>query len=107
MASHDKPVIVTTAGRSLTEDRELRQRRYMYTQLVRLCCFVLAVALPVPLGIKLSLVVGAFVLPWFGVVAANAGPALQKSHRPSAIVDRGSVEPQPVALDPTRTIEHD
>ncbi|MDX6265314.1 MAG: hypothetical protein QOD70_54, partial [Frankiales bacterium] len=37
-------------------------RRYAITQVVRVVCFVLAVALPVPLAVKLLLVLGALVL---------------------------------------------
>jgi hypothetical protein len=97
------PVVVTTAGRSGSEDRRLRQRRYAQTQAVRLLCFLLAVALPVPLWAKLLLIVGAFVLPWMGVVAANAGPVVDRRPRPTALVDRA--EPVRIALEPGRDID--
>jgi hypothetical protein len=95
------PVVVTTAGRSGSEDRRLRQRRYAQTQAVRLVCFLLAVALPVPLWAKLVLITAAFVLPWLGVVAANAGPALDRRERPDALVDR----PVRIALEPGRDLD--
>lgn len=94
---------VTTAGLSATEDRKLRQRRYLITQLVRVCCFVLAVSLPVPLWAKLMFIVGAFMLPWMGVIAANAGPTVQRN-RPNAIVERED-EPLRIALEPGRVID--
>lgn len=97
---------VTTAGLSGTEDRKLRQRRYAITQLVRVSCFVLAVSLPVPLWAKLVLIVGAFTLPWMGVMAANAGPTIQRS-RPSAIIDEPSVETLRIAIEPGRVIDAD
>jgi hypothetical protein len=95
------PVLVTTAGRSGTEDRRLRQRRYAATQLVRLLCFLLSVALPVPLWAKLVLVVGAFVLPWLGVVAANGGPVVERRPRPEALLER----PLRIALEPGRDVD--
>jgi hypothetical protein len=96
-------VVVTTAGRSGTEDRRMRQRRYALTQAVRLVCFLLAVALPVPLGVKLVLIVAAFVLPWMGVVAANGGPKREQVARPDALVDR--TEPVRIALEPGRDVD--
>jgi hypothetical protein len=102
--AQDKSTVVTTAGLSGTDDRRLRQRRYAITQACRLSCFILAVALPLPLWGKLVFIVGAFVLPWMGVMAANGGPAVQKN-RENAIVDR--VEPLRIAIEPGRTIDQD
>lgn len=99
----DQPVVVTTAARSGSEDRRLRRRRYAQTQAVRMACFVLAVVLPVPLWVRLGLIVGAFVLPWLGVVAANAGPPVDRRARPSSLVDR--VEPVRIALEPGRDLD--
>jgi hypothetical protein len=97
------PVVVTTASRSGTADREHRRLRYAQTQAARLLCFVLAVVLPVPLWAKLLLIVGAFTLPWMGVVAANAGPVRQRTERPDAMLDRA--EPTRIALEPGRDID--
>jgi len=107
MAAQHDTVVVTTAGLSHTDDRKLRMRRYAVTQVVRISCFVLAVALPVPLGWKLLLVVGAFTLPWFGVVAANAGPAVQRGTRPTALVDRPVEAPVRIAIEAGRVIDQD
>lgn len=97
--------MVTTAGLSGTDDRHVRQRRYAITQICRLACFILAVTLPVPLLVKLAFIVGAFVLPWMGVMAANGGPVVQKD-RENAIVDRVE-EPLRIAIEPGRTIDQD
>ena len=107
MAAQHETVIVTTAGLSHTDDRKLRQRRYAITQLVRVSCFVLAVTLPVPVGWKLAFVVGAFALPWFGVVAANAGPVVQRGNRKTAIVDQPVQEPLRIAIEPGRVVDQD
>jgi hypothetical protein len=96
------PVVVTSAGRSGSEDRRLRQRRYAQTQAVRLLCFVLAVALPVPLWAKLVLIGGAFILPWLGVVAANAGPSIERE-RSTALVERPEIVR--IALEPGRDVD--
>ena len=98
-------IVVTTAGLSHTDDRRLRQRRYVVTQLVRISCFVLAVALPVPLVWKLVLVVGAVALPWMGVVAANAGPVVSRKDRPSALIDRPVAVTERIAIEPGRVID--
>ena len=81
----------------------MRQRRYAMTQAVRLACFLLAVALPVPLGVKLVLITGAFVLPWMGVVAANGGPTREPVTRPDALIERAA--PVRIALEPGRDID--
>lgn len=99
--------IVTSAGRSHSEDIDLRQRRYVMTQSVRIVCVVLAAALPVDLAWKGVLLAGAVLLPWFGVVMANAGPTVSRQ-RPTALVGR-PVEPEPVriAIEPGRVIDQD
>ena len=108
---HDRsaqPVtLVTTAGRSHSEDIDLRQRRYVLTQSVRIVCVVLAAFLPVPVEWKGLLIFGAVVLPWFGVVMANAGPTVGR-RRTTALVDR-PVEPQPlrIAIEPGRVVDQD
>lgn len=105
MAHQRETVVVTTAGLSGTDDRKLRQKRYLVSQAVRVSCFVLAVALPVPLWAKLVLIVGAFTLPWLGVVQANAGPVVQKQKAPTAVVPHA--EPLRIAIEPGRTIDGD
>ena len=99
--------VVTSAGRSHSEDIDLRQRRYVMTQGVRIVCVVLAASLPVHVGWKAALLLGAVLLPWFGVVMANAGPTVGRRRR-TAMVDR-PVEPPPsrTAIDQARVIDQD
>ena len=110
LASHDRSsVMVTTARLSHTDDIRLRERRYVATQMVRVVCVVLGVALPVPVPVKLLLFVGAVALPWFGVVMANAGPTVGR-RRKTAIVDSGLTEtlPEPefrLAIEPGRVVD--
>ena len=111
LVRHDRsaqPVtLVTTAGRSHSDDISLRQRRYVMTQSVRILCVLLAAFLPVPVEWKGLLIVGAVLLPWFGVVMANAGPTVGRS-RKSALVDRPApVEPMRIAIEPGRVIDQD
>ena len=100
--------MVTSAHLSHSDDLKLRQRRYMITQSVRMVCVVAATLAPVSLVWKGVFMVGAVVLPWFGVVMANAGPTLQK-HRKSSVVSRSAGEPVAVpvriALDQSRVID--
>jgi hypothetical protein len=108
---HDRsaqPVtLVTSAGRSHSDDISLRQRRYVMTQSVRILCVLLAAFLPVAVEWKGLLIVGAVLLPWFGVVMANAGPTVGRSRR-SALVDRPApVEPLRIAIEPGRVIDQD
>jgi hypothetical protein len=97
--------VVTTAGLSGSEDRALRQRRYVITQAVRVTSFVLAVTLPIPLWAKMVLITASFVLPWMGVMAANAGPTMKQPKGRNSVVER--VEQTPFVLDPKRTIDQE
>ncbi len=105
--SHQSEVVsVTTAHRSHSEDIALRERRYILTQMVRVLCVVLGVAVPAPVPVRLLLFSGAVFLPWFGVVMANAGPALDRSSS-SALIARGSLD-EPVArlaIEPGRVVD--
>ena len=98
--------VVTSAGRSHTDDISLRQRRYVLTQSVRIVCVILATALPVAVEWKIVLIFGAVVLPWFGVVMANAGPTVNRS-RTTALVDRPVEQPERIAIEPGRVIDQD
>lgn len=112
LPSHDRSpetVVVTTARLSHTDDIALRERRYVATQMVRVVCVVLAVALPVPVPVKLLLFVGAVVLPWCGVVMANAGPTISRRRRTAIVNDRltETLPPHPLrlAIEPGRVVD--
>ena len=96
--------VVTTAGRSHTEDLGLRQRRYLLTQSVRVACLLLAATLPVPLLVKGVFLVGAVVLPYFGVVLANAGPSRD---RRAPVSQRAVAQPERLQIQPGRVVEPD
>ena len=109
----EQTVMVTSARLSHTDDIALRERRYVLTQMCRVLCVVLGVALPVPVAFRLLLFVGAVVLPWFGVVMANAGPTVSR-RRSTALVEPGltgtvpvAAEAQPVrlAIEPGRVVD--
>ncbi len=63
---------ITGARRGLSEDVRGRQTRYLVSMGIRTACFVLAVVVPVP-ALRVLFLVGALVLPYLAVVAANAG----------------------------------
>jgi len=96
--------LVTTAPRSHTEDIGLRQRRYLATQALRMACVVLAVALPVPPLWKAAFIAGAVVLPWFGVVMANAGPTVSRRRR-THLLEPEVPQPVRLAVEPGRVID--
>ena len=88
MASDDEPILVTTAGISPREERRGRERRYLITMGVRVVAFVVAVVFATG-WIRVIAVILALVLPWVGVVMANAPrrsqrqqPSLYTSDRP-------------------------
>lgn len=98
---------VTSAGLSHTDDIALRQRRYVITQSARIVCVVLAALLPVSLPLKGVFMAGAVMLPWFGVVMANAGPTRSRAHVPSAMQRPVEAEPVRIAIEPGRVIDQD
>lgn len=63
---------VTSARRSLADDVRHRQVRYAWMMGIRTVCLVLAVLVPVT-ALRIVLVIGAVVLPYFAVVFANGG----------------------------------
>ena len=108
MPASDRTVVVTTAGRSHRDDLRLRTRRYLITQGIRVACVLLAVLLPVPVAWKIGFIVGGIVLPWFGVVAANAGPVVDRKRGDALLAAAQPVASvEPAALDAARVIEHD
>jgi uncharacterized membrane protein len=106
MQPGDRTVRVTTMGRGKAEDRRLRTRRYLISQGIRLACVLLAVLLPVAPFWKIALIAGSIVLPWLGVVAANAGPTVER-RRSSAVVATPAVAVPITAIEPTRVIDAD
>lgn len=72
MARRTHPVAsVTTASTSLSDDLAMRTRRYLWTMGIRTVCFVGAIF--VPGWPRWVLIAGAVLLPYLGVVGANAG----------------------------------
>ena len=97
---------MTSAGLSHTDDMRLRTRRYLMTQAVRVACVLLAVLLPIAPHWKIGFIILSVALPWFGVVAANAGPTVERK-RVAAVVGPGLQEPVVLALEPGRVIDAD
>ncbi len=108
---HDRPspevAVVTAARLSHTDDLALRQRRYVITQSARIVCVVAAALLPVSLVWKGVFMAGAVMLPWFGVVMANAGPTAKSKDERNALVQRQVEEPVRLAIEPGRVIDAD
>jgi len=71
---HDEAIRITTAGSSPQADLARRQKRYVIAMTIRTLCFVGA-AVSGAAGLHWLwpvLIVGAIVLPYIAVVAANA-----------------------------------
>jgi hypothetical protein len=62
---------ITDADPGLTDDQRGRTRRYLVAMTIRTVCFMAAVFTPSPW--RWMFAVGAVVLPYLAVVAANAG----------------------------------
>jgi hypothetical protein len=91
MRTDDEPILVTTAPISPGEERRTRERRYLITMGVRVVAFI--VALVFTTGWIRVIAVGlALVLPWVGVVMANAGPSHSKPKNPSLYTGGGPRE---------------
>src|SRR4051794_39458386 len=100
MQHPDRTVRVTTMGGGTAEARRLRTRRYLLSQALRLVCVLLAVLLPIGAVWKIALIVGSIVLPWFGVVAANAGPTVERRRRASAVLATPVIAVPITAIEP-------
>jgi Flp pilus assembly protein TadB len=82
VASHDEPVLVTTAAISPGEERRARERRYLITMAVRVVAFVVAIVFATG-WIRVIAIILALGLPWVAVVLANAGPKREQREVPS------------------------
>lgn len=69
--SNDRPIAITSVGQSPIDEQRGRQVQYGILMGIRVLCFIVAVAVPI-MWIRVIAFLGAFLLPWFGVVGANA-----------------------------------
>jgi uncharacterized membrane protein len=93
---------ITRARTGLTQDLRGRQRRYLTAMLVRTACVVVMAATwsrwP---AVAVGALVGAVLIPYLAVVAAQAGWRQQRGTRP-ALVGVPEEAPAPrVVLEPT------
>lgn len=98
--------VVTTAGRSHSDDITRRQRRYLALQSLRVVCLLFAATVPAGILVRGALLVGAIVLPYFGVVMANAGPSRERRPLPR-LADPAVEHPERLAISPHRVIDSD
>ena len=97
---HDAPVSITSARTSRSDDIRRREVKYLISMGIRTLCFVLAVVLTGPM--RWVMVAGAFALPYFAVVIANAadgrgfdGPASFDDEHLPQITPTSSTDPGP------------
>ena len=70
-SSSEEIFSITNAQKGLAEDQSGRQRRYLYSMIIRTVCFLLTLVLPNPY--RWITLAGAIFLPYIAVVIANAG----------------------------------
>lgn len=93
MGRAEETVAITGAQVSLKDDQRTRTRRYLFSMGLRTVCFVGAI---LTTGwLRWTLVVGAVLLPYVAVVAANAGRRKAPKGTPAMVVsDRKEIEAQ-------------
>ena len=100
-----RPVVITSAEPSPSEERRSREIRYLLMMGVRALCLVAAAVLasvrPPLMWLWLTMCgVGMVVLPWLAVIIANNGP-VRPEHR---LIHRvRKTEPPPVKALPSAT----
>jgi hypothetical protein len=97
--------VVTSAPLTLEQERSLRERRYAWTMGLRTVMFIIAISVPMPIWLRLVVIVASMVLPWFAVVAANQP---QKRVHGVAVLGPGVGAAQPAApqrLEGVRVVE--
>jgi hypothetical protein len=94
------PVLITSAPVSRAQEFAGRRRQYTIVMSVRVICFILAVAIQVT-WLRIFFIVGALVLPWVAVIAANQvhgraprGPKLYVPEPRRALTDGEEPEPR-------------
>ncbi|MCB4207473.1 DUF3099 domain-containing protein [Arthrobacter sp. UM1] len=75
-ADDGREYVITSAPTSHAEDLARRRRNYVLSMTIRVVCLVLIFFVPQPWA-KAVLAVGAIFIPYFAVVAANAGAEMR------------------------------
>jgi Protein of unknown function (DUF3099) len=109
-----RPVVITSAEPSPTEERRSREIRYLLMMGVRALCLVAAAVLisvrPPLMGLWLAVCgIGMVLLPWLAVIIANNGP-VKAEHRLIGRPRRSEPPPPANALPsatPPRVIDAD
>jgi hypothetical protein len=98
----ERPVLITDAARSQSEQLRSRQNRYVTMMGLRAACLILGAVLisvdPPLLPLWLGLcAAGMVLLPWAAVLIANDRPPLKKPRRPEP---NPAPPPRALAADP-------
>jgi Protein of unknown function (DUF3099) len=99
VAPSDEPILVTTAGISARDERRARERRYLITMGVRVVAFIAAIVFATG-WVRVIAVALALVLPWVGVVMANAPLSRASQKAPSLYMGERELEAEPSASHP-------
>jgi hypothetical protein len=64
------PVLITSAAPSRFQEHADRRKHYAIVMSVRVVCFILAIVVQLT-WLRVTFIIGALVLPWVAVIAAN------------------------------------
>lgn len=64
------PVLITSAAPSRFQEHADRRKNYAIVMSMRVICFILAIVVQVT-WLRVTFIIGALVLPWVAVIAAN------------------------------------
>lgn len=66
----EQPVLITDALPSRYQEHAERRKNYAIVMSIRILCFILAIVVPLT-WLRVTFIIGALVLPWVAVIAAN------------------------------------
>lgn len=92
-----KIISVTSVRRALSEDIQGRSRRYLFSMIVRIVCFILMLIIP-SWPARIGLAAFAVVIPAVAVLVANAGR--EKGPAPTIVHESGQLDA--TRIDPRR-----
>jgi hypothetical protein len=55
----------------MEQERATRQRTYVWTMAFRTLMFIVAISVPMPVWLRITLIFSSMILPWIAVMAAN------------------------------------
>ena len=96
------PLLITDAAPSRYQEHADRRKNYAIVMSIRVVCFILAIIVQVT-WLRIGFIIGALVLPWVAVIAANQvhanGPRTRSLFVPKPRRALSGGEPEPRRAD--------